>query len=116
MIWRKGAISAGDGECIVIALNMKEGLLLAHGKGNPEWNSSTPHGAGRLVPRCQASQYSTVKEFICSMKDVYASHIGEETLDESPVMYKSSKLITERSAETCDIYKHIVPLINIKRV
>jgi RNA-splicing ligase RtcB len=114
MIWRKGAVKAAEGQSIVIALNMKEGLLLARGKGNPEWNYSAPHGAGRLVPRGRASQHSTVKEFRDSMKDIYTNHSGAETLDECPAMYKNSSLIIECSLDTCSVYQRIVPLINIK--
>lgn len=30
-------------------MNMRYGSLIVKGKGNPEWNFSGPHGAGRLM-------------------------------------------------------------------
>jgi tRNA-splicing ligase RtcB (3'-phosphate/5'-hydroxy nucleic acid ligase) len=38
MILRKGAISAEKGERVIIPMNMRDGSILAVGKGNPEWN------------------------------------------------------------------------------
>lgn len=46
MILRKGSIAAHDGELVLIPINMRDGSVLARGKGNPEWNYSAPHGAG----------------------------------------------------------------------
>lgn len=51
MILRKGAIAAHKGERVLIPINMRDGSILAVGKGNPEWNDSAPHGAGRLMSR-----------------------------------------------------------------
>ncbi|MCR5811271.1 MAG: RtcB family protein, partial [Lachnospiraceae bacterium] len=48
MILRKGAIAAHAGELVLIPINMRDGSVLARGKGNPEWNYSAPHGAGRI--------------------------------------------------------------------
>lgn len=32
----------------------RDGSVLAVGKGNPEWNYSAPHGAGRIMSRTKA--------------------------------------------------------------
>ena len=45
MILRKGAIAAHKDEKVLIPINMRDGSVLAVGKGNPEWNYSAPHGA-----------------------------------------------------------------------
>ena len=37
MILRKGAIAAHNGEKVLIPINMRDGSVLAIGKGNPEW-------------------------------------------------------------------------------
>lgn len=35
---RKGAVSAREGEKLLIPINMRDGSLICIGKGNPEWN------------------------------------------------------------------------------
>ena len=113
-IWRKGAIRADKDQLIIIALNMRDGILLAKGKGNENWNNSAPHGAGRKIPRNQARCHSNLKEFKAQMRDVYSKSVRSETLDESPSMYKKMELIKDRAKDTCEIIDHIKPLINIK--
>ena len=54
MILRKGAIAAHAGEKVLIPINMRDGSVLAVGRGNPDWNYSAPHGAGRLMSRTAA--------------------------------------------------------------
>ena len=56
MVLRKGAIAAHKGEKVLIPINMRDGSVLAVGKGNPEWNNSAPHGAGRLMSRTKAKE------------------------------------------------------------
>ncbi|HSH50377.1 MAG TPA: RtcB family protein, partial [Bacteroidales bacterium] len=110
-IIRKGAISAHDGEVILIPLNMKDGMLVCKGKGNPEWNYSAPHGAGRILSRSKAKKdldYELEKE---SMKGIYTTCIP---LDEAPSAYKDSKIIEQNIGDTCDIINRILPIINIK--
>ena len=53
---RKGAISAQKGERVLIPLNMRDGCIVGIGKGNPNWNFSAPHGAGRIMSRSEAKQ------------------------------------------------------------
>jgi len=42
---------------------MRDGSLLCIGKGNPDWNYSAPHGAGRLMSRSKAKKVLTMTEF-----------------------------------------------------
>lgn len=42
MILRKGAVSAKQGEKLIIPMNMRDGSLLCIGKGNADWNYSAP--------------------------------------------------------------------------
>lgn len=93
---------------------MRDGVFLAKGKGNPEWNNSAPHGAGRKYARNRARLHTTMKEFTADMKEVYSTCVTPATLDESPIMYKAVDLVRERSADTCEFTTQIVPLINIK--
>jgi tRNA-splicing ligase RtcB len=113
-VWRKGAVRAGAGELLAVALNMRDGLLLVRGKGNPEWNCSAPHGAGRLAPRGEAKRMTTMREFVAAMEGVYSDCVVPETLDESPAMYKDHAVVMERSADTCEIVAHLKPVLNIK--
>lgn len=111
---RKGAISAKLGEKVLIPLNMRDGSLIAIGKGNPEWNNSAPHGAGRLMSRAKAKDSVNLKDFKETMKGIHSISINESTLDESPFAYKDANEIIDSITETVDIIKHIKPIYNRK--
>lgn len=111
---RKGATSAGEGERLIIPLNMRDGSLICMGKGNPEWNFSAPHGAGRVMSRTQAKKGIDIKEFMASMKEVYSSSVGTGTIDESPFVYKAAEDIISRIDDTADIQHWIKPVYNFK--
>ena len=114
MILRKGAVSAKLGERLIIPLNMRDGCLICCGKGNPEWNESAPHGAGRLMSRAEVKQRFTLSQFKKEMKGIYTTPVSHETLDESPMAYKPMDSILEQIGPTVDIIEHIRPLYNFK--
>lgn len=114
MVIRKGAISAQKGERVIIPLNMRDGSLIGVGKGNPEWNCSAPHGAGRVLSRIQARKTLDVDEFRQKMQNVWSSCVGADTLDESPMAYKDMQVIIDAIGETVEITDRIVPLYNFK--
>ncbi len=114
MILRKGAISAEKGEKILIPINMRDGSLICIGKGNPDWNYSAPHGAGRLMSRSEAKELFTVEEYEEEMKGIYSTSVGRGTLDESPMAYKSMEDITENIGDTAEIVQVIRPVYNFK--
>lgn len=114
MILRKGAVSAQNGEKLLIPINMRDGSLLCTGKGNPEWNYSAPHGAGRLMTRSDAKQSFTVSEFKKQMKGIYTTSVNSGTLDECPMAYKPIESITENISETVRINDIIKPIYNFK--
>lgn len=111
---RKGATSAKEGERLIIPLNMRDGSLICVGKGNPDWNYSAPHGAGRVMSRTQANKSIDVKEFMRAMKGVYSSSVGTKTVDESPFVYKAAEDIISRIDDTVDIQHWIKPVYNFK--
>jgi RNA-splicing ligase RtcB len=113
-IIRKGAVSAREDELLVIPMNMRDGVLLCRGKGNPDWNFSAPHGAGRILSRSKAKQEVTLEEFEESMKGIYSSSVNKSTLDESPMVYKDMDVIKSCIEPTADIIKTIKPILNIK--
>jgi len=113
-IIRKGAISAHSGERLVIPLNMRDGSMIAIGKGNEEWNFSAPHGAGRRYSRNQAKKNISLDEFKKSMKNVWSSSVSERTKDEAPMAYKSKGEILEYLPETVDVVEHLMPVYNFK--
>jgi len=113
-IIRKGAVSAYKGERLIIPLNMRDGSLLCVGKGNPEWNFSAPHGAGRLMSRGQAKRELNLDKFKSEMKDVFSTTVSENTLDEAPMAYKSAEEIISQIGDTVDIIKQIKPIYNFK--
>ena len=114
MILRKGAVSAQDGEKLLIPINMRDGSLICIGKGNPEWNFSAPHGAGRILSRSQAKQQLSMESFRETMKDIYSTSVCEATLDEAPFAYKSITDITDNITDTVDIIAQIKPVYNFK--
>lgn len=69
MILRKGAISAYAGEKVLIPINMKDGSIIAVGKGNPEWNYSAPHGAGRVMSRAMAKNTVSLEAYKIRWKE-----------------------------------------------
>ena len=114
MILRKGAISADAGEIVLIPLNMRDGSLLCVGKGNPDWNYSAPHGAGRILSRNEAKRVLSMKDFKDSMDGIFSTSVRKDTLDEAPMAYKSLESIQEYLDQTVDILHHLTPLYNFK--
>ncbi|WP_196803086.1 RtcB family protein [Butyrivibrio sp. MC2013] len=113
-ILRKGAISAKENQEVIIPINMRDGVILGIGKGNDEWNSSAPHGAGRISSREKVSTSHTVSEFKASMKGIYTSCISKDTLDEAPFAYRDIDYIREAVKETVEITKLLKPVYNYK--
>ena len=113
-IIRKGAVSAEAGETLVIPMNMSDGVLLCRGKGNPDWNYSAPHGAGRVLARGQAKRQLDMEEFEHRMAGIYSTSVCPSTLDESPMAYKNMQTIIDCIGETVKVEKVIKPILNIK--
>ncbi len=113
-IIRKGAVSAKAGEKLLIPINMRDGSLICIGKGNPDWNCSAPHGAGRLYSRNAAKEAFTVEDFAKSMEGIYTTSVHLSTLDECPMAYKSMDAIVNNITPTAEIVKVIKPLYNFK--
>lgn len=114
MILRKGAVSAENGEKLLIPMNMRDGSLICIGKGNPDWNYSAPHGAGRMMSRAEAKRKIDISEFEESMNGIYTTSVSEGTIDESPMAYKPMESIIENIGDTVDILKVIKPVYNFK--
>ena len=114
MILRKGAVAAQAGEKLLIPINMRDGSLICTGKGNPDWNCSAPHGAGRLMSRSAAKQSFTVSEFRKQMDGIYTTSVNAQTLDECPMAYKSIDDIVDNIGDTVVINEIIKPIYNFK--
>ena len=114
MILRKGAIAARKGEKVLIPINMRDGSVLALGKGNPEWNFSAPHGAGRLMSRNDAKENLDMEEYRREMVGVYTTSVSEATLDEAPMAYKSLEDIIDVIEESVDVIEVLKPIYNFK--
>ena len=114
MILRKGAIAAHNGEKVLIPINMRDGSILAIGKGNPEWNYSAPHGAGRIMSRGKARNTLSLEEYRKTMEGVYTTSINENTLDEAPMAYKSLGDIIDVVKESVDVIDVMKPVYNFK--
>ena len=114
LILRKGSVSARDDEKLIIPINMRDGSLICVGKGNPDWNYSAPHGAGRILSRSEAKDAVGIDEFRESMNGIYSSSVMESTIDESPMVYKPIDEIMENIKDTVDIVKVIKPVYNFK--
>ena len=111
---RKGAVAAPEGRRMVIPFNMRDGLIIARGKGNEDWNQSAPHGAGRLLSRSDAKELIDLDEYRESMKGIYSTSVGTGTIDESPMAYKDPKEILRLIEDTVEVEYFIRPVINLK--
>lgn len=114
LVIRKGACPARDGERIVIPFNMRDGTIIARGKGNDEWNQSAPHGAGRVMSRTQAFDELDFEDFEESMDDVFSTSVTEATLDEAPFAYKRVEVIEDAIGPTAEIIDRLEPVHNLK--
>jgi tRNA-splicing ligase RtcB (3'-phosphate/5'-hydroxy nucleic acid ligase) len=114
MILRKGAVSAKAKETLIIPINMRDGSLICVGKGNPDWNNSAPHGAGRLMGRNEAKKNFKMADFEKSMEGIYTTSICQNTIDESPMAYKPIEEIIENIGDTVEIVGRIKPIYNFK--
>ena len=114
MILRKGAIAAHEGEKVLIPINMRDGSVLAIGKGNPDWNYSAPHGAGRIMSRTAAKENLDLDEYRREMEGIYTTSVNEATLDEAPMAYKSLSDIIDVISESVDVIEVLKPIYNFK--
>ena len=113
-IIRKGAVSAKEGEKLIIPMNMRDGALICIGKGNSDWNCSAPHGAGRLMSRSKARQLLDLDEVKKSMKGIDTWSLDFKTIDEAPQAYKPMEEIIENIKDTVEIIEVIKPVYNFK--
>lgn len=113
-IVHKGAISAKEGEIVLIPINMRDGCIIGRGKGNPDWNYSAPHGAGRIMSRSKAKETVSLEEFEQSMQGIYTTSVNRSTIDESPMAYKPIEEIVANIQDTVEIVKIIKPIYNFK--
>lgn len=114
MILRKGAISARTGEKVLIPINMRDGSVIALGKGNPEWNYSAPHGAGRVLSRTRAKEKISLETYQEAMKGIYTTSVNESTLDEAPMAYKALEDIIDVIHDSVEIIDIMKPVYNFK--
>lgn len=114
MIMRKGAVSAQKGEKLLIPINMRDGSLICKGLGNPDWNCSAPHGAGRLMSRAAARASLSMSEYKAEMSGIFSTSISHDTIDEAPMAYKSLDEIAANITPTAEIIEQIKPVYNFK--
>ncbi|MCL2721806.1 MAG: RtcB family protein [Treponema sp.] len=114
MILRKGAVSAKMGEKLIIPINMRDGSIICEGLGNPDWNYSAPHGAGRIMSRNKAFATLSMEDYKKSMEGIYSTSVNKKTLDESPFAYKKMNEIVINIEPTAKILKIIKPVYNFK--
>lgn len=118
-IIRKGAIAAHAGQKVVIPLNMADGTLLGVGKGNPEYNYSAPHGAGRLHSRREMMRRlkrgdHTLQEYQRAMEGIFSTSVTPGTFDESPFAYKDPAMIETYLHACVEITTRLKPVYNLK--
>lgn len=114
MILRKGSIAAHEGELVLIPINMRDGSVLARGKGNPEWNYSAPHGAGRLMSRTKARETLDLDAYKKAMEGIYTTSVNASTIDEAPMAYKSLEDIIDVIRDSVDVIELLKPIYNFK--
>lgn len=113
-VLRKGAVSAQAGEKLIIPINMRDGSLICIGKGNPDWNCTAPHGAGRMMTRSQAKAEISIEEYRAAMAGIYTTSVSESTLDESPMAYRAIDEILDVIDPTAEVVQLLTPIYNFK--
>lgn len=113
-VLRKGAVSAQNGEKLLIPINMKDGSLLCVGKGNADWNFTAPHGSGRIMKRSEAKESFTLEEYRREMEGIFTTSVGESTLDESPMAYRRIDEILDAIEPTAEVKDILSPVYNFK--
>ena len=113
-IIRKGACSAYENQRVVIPINMRDEIIIGRGLGNPDWNYSAPHGAGRAMSRTEAKKKLTLDELRKSMEGVQTWSLSEDVIDESPSAYKKLEDILPWLAETIVVEDVLEPVYNYK--
>ncbi|MDR1390746.1 MAG: RtcB family protein [Treponema sp.] len=114
MILRKGAVSAKKGEKLIVPINMRDGSIICEGLGNPDWNYSSPHGAGRVMSRRKAFMTLKLEDYKNEMEGIYSTSVNEQTIDESPMAYKTMDTIIINMEQTARILNIIKPIYNFK--
>ncbi|QIR31210.1 tRNA splicing ligase [Halorubrum virus Serpecor1] len=114
MVIRKGSTRAQDGELFAIPMNMEDGTLLCQGRGNPDYNYSAPHGAGRLGSRGWAHEQFDADATRKRMYDngTYSAVVPG---DEVPEAYKPMELIEENLEPTARVVDRLKPVMNFKK-
>lgn len=113
-VLRKGAVPAPAGERFLLPMNMRDGGLICIGKGNPEWNSSGPHGAGRIMSRGDAKRTLSLSDYTAAMEGIYTTCVSPETLDEAPDAYKPMDSILAAIGPTAEVADRLRPVYNFK--
>ena len=113
-ILRKGAVAAYKGQKLLIPINMRDGSLICLGKGNPDWNCSAPHGAGRIMSRKDAFRRLSLEEYRSQMAGIYTTCVDSDTLDEAPMAYKGLEDILSNIGPTAEVLQRIRPIYNFK--
>lgn len=113
-IIRKGAVQASAGCKLIVPLNMRDGSVICIGKGNEEYNNSSPHGAGRKMSRKKAKSSISLEEFEASMRGIFSTCVSRATLDEAPMAYKDGDSVLDNIHETAEIVERIRPVYNFK--
>ncbi len=93
---------------------MRDGVIIGKGKGNPNWNFSAPHGAGRILSRAEAKNKIHMNDYKETMKDIFTTCVNVKTLDEAPQAYKPIEEIINNIYDTVEITKIIKPIYNFK--
>ena len=114
MTVRKGATPARAGQKLVVPINMRDGSIIAQGKGNPDWLCSAPHGAGRVMSRSKAKENIRLSEYVDEMKSVISYSVSRNTLDEAPQAYRGIDEIIEATKDTMEILEIVRPIFNFK--
>ena len=114
MILRKGAVSAKKGEKLIVPINMRDGSIICEGLGNPDWNYSAPHGAGRIMSRKKAFEILKMEDYEKAMEGIYSTSVNKDTIDESPMAYKNIDDIIANISPTANILKIVKPIYNYK--
>lgn len=115
-ILRKGAVAAREGQQVIVPFSMLDGCVVGIGKGNKDYNYSSPHGAGRTMSRKEAKAKLSLDAAKKKMHEagIWTTCLTDGTLDETSLAYKDPEDIKKYLIETVDVTNVLKPVWNFK--
>jgi tRNA-splicing ligase RtcB (3'-phosphate/5'-hydroxy nucleic acid ligase) len=120
-VWvhRKGAVSAREGETVIIPGSMGTCSYIATGLGKAASFTSCSHGAGRNMGRMEFCRQNSVEDCNKQMEGIVfsgwsKSRNGDVDISEAPSAYKDIDEVMESQSDLVEVDMKLLPLAVVK--